>query len=176
MRPLTALLLMVLLVVGCGGDDDASDSASGDAASQTTEAEPTTQAAKLSRAEAIERGDRLCKNFRERTAPLEQKLDETPESDAKKLADILREEAVLARKTVESFEALAPQAPAGDVLKDYAAKVREQLVLLERAADQIEEGDASDAQVLVDSGKEVAAELKGIAQGYGFKVCGSDSD
>ncbi len=47
-------------------------------------------------------------------------------------------------------------------------------MLLNRAADQYEQGDPESGAALIEAGRETGSQVRGIAQGYGFKVCGSE--
>lgn len=154
------LVLVALLAFlgGCGDDDDggSGQGASGDAT--------------LSRSEVIARGDEFCRQLRE-TRDREANAAEgaAPEAQGRALHTI----ADAAEHTADQFDALEVPAADRDVIRNYVAMAREQLVLIRRAADSLEQGDAAEANTLLQSGSKTAAQLRRIARGYGFKVCGS---
>ncbi len=161
------VLCGVACVVGlasCGGDS-ASDDPS------TAAESPSAKA--LSKAQVIERGDTACRDFRRRSDPLLEGIENLPLGQQ---ADRLRRAADLSSETADTLDGL--QAPPGDAatIERYVAKAREQLIVLRRAADSLGDGDTAEARALIDSSEETAAELRGLAQGYGFKVCGSPRD
>ncbi len=96
--------------------------------------------------------------------------------DPQEVADAIRTVVKEAQRAVRAFEPLARRAPDPNALRRYIRTSREQSVLLKRAADQYDQGDTESAAAIVESGQETAAQLRGIAQGYGFKVCGSPRD
>jgi hypothetical protein len=157
------LSVLVLAMSACGGDDSDGGGQTGGGGQET-----------LSRQEVIARGDTLCKEFREDTERLLNRADRV--ADPKEQAGILHRVADRGEKVADEFDSFDP--PPGDarIIDRYVSVSREQLALLRRAADSLEQGDAQEAGTLLDSGQGKGAELRGIAQGYGFKVCGSERD
>lgn len=164
---IVAALVLALLAGGCDSDD------SGDGA-QDTGGEQTATSERLSKAEAIERGDEICAEYRERREEIERASEGTSDTDEQ--AELVRELAVEAESVADQLDELAVPPEDEAVSDNYITIAREQIVLVRRAADALEDGDLADANALVESGQETAARLRGIAQGYGFKVCGSEDD
>lgn len=150
--------LFVLAGCGGGGGD------SGDATSTKT-------AAGLSKAEYIRRGDDLCREFRKTSDPLNKQIDRT--NDPAEQARLLREGADALDKTLQGFDALPK--PHGDekALTDYLELGRQNVLLVRRAADALAAGNAREASALLQTGVAATNRARGIAKGYGFKVCGS---
>ena len=152
--------LGLIVLAGCGGGGGGS----GDSTSMKT-------SAGLSRAEYIRRGDDLCRAFRKTSAPLNKQIDQT--NDPAEQARLLQEGADALDKTLQGFDELPK--PNGDekVLTDYLDLGRTNVVLVRRAADALDAGKAQEATTLLQSGVAASNRARGIAQSYGFKVCGS---
>lgn len=121
----------------------------------------------------IEQGDKACSEFRDKAGVALKNVDNVgPEEQA----TLIRRATDYSEEHVERIEALQP--PPGDqqIIDRYLAKSREGIVLLRRAAEALEDGDTAEANTLLESGPEAEGELRGIAQGYGFKICGSKKD
>jgi hypothetical protein len=156
------LLGCLTLTAGCGGsDDDERQEGVGKSGSD----------ASLTRGQIIMRGDAFCREYRERIKPIEASVEDS--QDPQEIAEAFREVGAQAEKVAVEFKNLARRAPDPKVLDRYVRTAREQLVLIDRAADQFDAGDTEAAGVIIEAGQETGAELRGIAQGYGFKVCGS---
>ncbi len=162
------MVALMALAAGCGGSDD-------DASKDSPSARATEPAAgSLTRAQVVERGDELCSGFRKRTGPLEDTYKDS--EDAQEIAEALRELGREGERIIDSFRKLAARAPDREVLRRYVGTVKEQVVILNRAADQYVQGDPESGQALLEAGQETGSELSGIFQGYGFKVCGSNTE
>lgn len=157
MRYLSAVAVVAALAIAaCGGGDD-------------DESPPPGET--ISKAQFIEQGDALCSEFREAEAELEEQADET--TDPQEGARIFRELAERAEEVADGLEGLGTPDEGADVIERYIETSREQIVVVNRIADELEDGDSSAAQALRESALETGAELGGIAQGYGFEVCGA---
>jgi hypothetical protein len=89
-------------------------------------------------------------------------------------AKIWRELADEVQATGEEFEQLP--VPAGDqaIIDRYLSASRDQIGVLRQIAEALDDGDTTSVTTLLDSGRRSGARVQGIAQGYGFKVCGSE--
>ena len=78
------------------------------------------------------------------------------------------------RKTGDKFERLP--VPAGDeaIIDRYISASRDQIDVVRRIADALDEPDLGAVATLLDSGERSGDEVQDIAQDYGFKVCGSE--
>lgn len=158
---MVALLIVTVLGGGCGGDDASSD---GSSDTPSADKRPT-------KAEFIERADAICTKYRKRTDKLGEDGDSP--SSAKEQAKVVRQLADEADSTLKEFEDL--ELPPGDnaPIEQYKELAREQIELVRRAGEALDDGKVQRATTLINSGDETAGRLRGIAQGYGFKVCGS---
>lgn len=152
----------VALIAGCGGGDSDEGAAP---SSKTTEK-------RISKAEYIQRGDDLCREFRKTSDPVERQIRET--SDPSEQAGLLRRVADAFDRALKGFDALPKPRGDEDVLTRYLDTARENVVLVRRAADDLDEGKADEATSLLQNAVDASNKAEGIAQGYGFKVCGSD--
>jgi hypothetical protein len=157
--------LVLMLSAGACDSDDSDDGAQ-DGQTATTE--------RLSKADVIEQGDAICSEYRERRAEIERASERT--SDLDEQADLVRELADEAERVADRLDQLAVPREDEALIDRYINIGREQIVLVQRTADALEAGDVDRATDLVQSGQETAAQLGGIAQGYGFKVCSSEQD
>ena len=153
---LLGVLAVVLATAGCGGDDDDSDGS----------------ASTVSKAEFIQRADELCRDFRRKRDDLEAEADAT--SDTDRQAQIFRQLADEADATGDKFERLP--VPAGDkaIIDRYISASRDQIDVVRRIADALDDRDPGAVATLLGSGERSGDEVQDIAQDYGFKVCGSE--
>ncbi|MGI8594031.1 MAG: hypothetical protein ACR2ML_06635 [Solirubrobacteraceae bacterium] len=89
-------------------------------------------------------------------------------------AEAVRELANVADRALARFEAMRPPPEGRQVIEDYIRLGKEQIVIVRRAADELEDADITTARTLIDSAQETGGKLRGLAQGYGFKICGSE--
>jgi len=153
-----ALAAALAMLAGCGGGDD--DKPGGQSASGGGSA--------LSKEEFIRRADNLCREFRSKSlaGANPQTFDE--------LRRTIDEVLPPAQRTLKKFQRLKP--PPGDerIIRSYLDAQRETLSLLRQLGDAAEAGDREAAERYADALRESGGRAKRIAQGYGFKVCGSD--
>ena len=161
------MIALTFSLAACGGDDsdDASPPDTGDSGA-------TSQS--IPKDEFIAEGDELCAEFRETEERLQAQFDDV--TDPGEAADLTRELADKAEEIADGMEALGTPDEGAELVDRYIEGTREQIVVLNRFADSVEDGDASEAEALRESAQEVGARLQGIAQGYGFEVCGSERD
>jgi hypothetical protein len=154
-RCLLLALLAALALSACGGDDSGGNSG-------------------VSKAVFIQRADRVCNAFHEKSAKLGAEASDAAKNDPTRVAEILEELADAAEGTFAEFDRL--DVPAGDeeVIKRYLAANRKQIDLLRRTADAFQAGDRAAASKLLVAGQKSSHSTRQIAQDYGFKVCGSN--
>jgi hypothetical protein len=167
MRQLCVLCVIALgfSATGCGDGDDSSDP------SDPTRAQSSGT---ITKDAFIEKGDELCAEFRDAEAELQAQYEDATDFD--EAAALTRELAAEAEDIVDGLEALGTPDEGAELVERYIEGSREQIVLLNRIADSTEDGDSSEVEALRESGQEVGARLQGIAQGYGFEVCGSQDE
>lgn len=163
-----AMVALMAFAAGCGGSDD-------DASTDSPSARATEPAAgSLTRADVVERGDELCSGYKKRAGAIQDAAKGS--EDAQEIAEALREIGREAERIIDPFRKLAARAPDREVLRRYVSTSKEQIVLLNRAADQYGQGDPESGLAVLEAGRETGSELRGIAQGYGFKVCGPKTE
>ena len=143
-------LALGLIAAGCGGDDD---DGNGDA----TDAEPAVEAP--SKAEYIAQADQIC---RESNQEIEQAIEDAPATEAPPEEFITETMVPLFEQEFEQLRALTP--PAGDeetVDRIYSAAEEGVAQIKEDASNFQQTGEAAGLQ-----------EASGLAEDYGFKVCG----
>jgi hypothetical protein len=154
-------LVAAALIGGCGGGED-DKSADSPQTSSAGGAEP------LSKEEFVRRGDELCRDFRA-------KSPDTGDPDSfDELKRQVDQVLPAAQETLEKFEQLEPPADDKEVVDSYMQTQRDQLTLIRQLGEAAEAEDQSAVQRYAADVRESAQKGKGIAQGYGFKVCGSD--
>jgi hypothetical protein len=167
MRRLALLLLPLLALSGCGGDGD------------DTTTTVTAQSGKpLTKSEYIARADAICQRGRESTAGLFQELEQAGSSvttgeDADHVADLLREAADQGTRVYDDLKALTPPRGDAEIIDNYLSTGFGAVVLLDNLADAYDSEDSEQISPLQSEIRTEALKAEGIAQGYGFKVCGA---
>jgi len=161
-----ALIALAFAVAACGGDDSNGGKSGGGSQRDTASGTGPTKAG------FIEKADQVCKRFRKRAAALEKQLEST--SDNARQAAILQRLADESEGVVDAFDELGVPPGDAEVIGQYKKTGREQIGLVRRAAEALADGDTATASTLIKSGQETGGRQRGIAQGYGFKVCGSE--
>jgi hypothetical protein len=160
------LLVLGLAVAGCGGDGESEEPST---VTQTVE----EQSGALTKAEFIQRADAICQAGHEEGEPLVAEFQEAQQAgDAAKAADLLRQAADVADEEAGELRDLEPPPADADILDDYISAGETTIQTGRDLADAIDAGDTQAVQVLSDRFNEQTSTTQGIAQGYGFKVCG----
>jgi hypothetical protein len=158
-RRATALIpLLLVLVAGCGDDDDTATVAT---------AEP------LTKAEYIAQADAICEDFRSKTLPLDKESDRAANNlNFARAARAQRETMEILAEGYQRIDAL--QAPPGDdnAISEIAEARNQFLVLEERYIDALEAGDAARIETLAGEIDSATERRDAILTAYGFKVCG----
>ena len=159
MRRATALIpLLLVLVAGCGDDDDTATGAT---------AEP------LTKAEYIAQADAICEDFRSKTLPLDKESDRAANNlNFARAARAQRETMEILAEGYQRIDAL--QAPPGDdnAISEIAGARNQFLVLEERYIDALEAGDGPRIETLAGEIDSATERRDAILTAYGFKVCG----
>jgi len=159
------MAIAALGVAGCGGSSSPSTQAT------------STPAAAPTKAAFILQADAICKAHKTQEAPLESQLgalsnesDATAESTGPPLMNKL---ATMAQSDLAQLQAL-PE-PTGDqaVLTSAWNAQAKTIADLQNAAAALGNADLQGFQSDIAAGNTASAAASGIAQGYGFKVCGS---
>jgi hypothetical protein len=166
-RLIATASLAAAFLSGCGGDDDGGTKT----VTQTTPP-PAQGDASISKAEYIKRADAICAKYNELTKDLQ---DETPDS-FEEAADLYTKAIELFKPAVKEFEALPP--PRGDeqVIESYLDTVRQQVVLYQRIQAAAEQSDRAKLESYAEDVRELRAKARGLAEGYGFEVCGKQDE
>jgi hypothetical protein len=159
MRPRCLVLLLVAALAGCGDDEQADQEV---------------------KADYVETADRICAIHVKRDAPLQARLVEltrpgTPDSEyLGEGAGLQQRRSRLRSRLADRLRAL-PDQPADRVgLEKYLAGLDQVAALQQRLSVIARQGDRARYDALVEELNPIAFKTQGIAQGYGFTVCGSD--
>ena len=162
--------LVAAVIAACGGDDGGSETTTKTAATAPESSSSSSGEETISKAEYIERGDAICAKYNERTKDLQaQKPDSYEEA-----AELYRRAIDIFKPALQEFEALPK--PTGDeqVLEEYLDATRQQVALYERVVDAAEQKDREKLETYARDIRELRANARGIAKGYGFNVCGRE--
>jgi len=160
-----ALLLGFGLFVGCGGGS-----------SDSTKA--MAESDELSQAEWIAQADEICKAQREDLASWNKELDRLNKSglsapkEIAEFAAILRKVLPRAERGIRELQELEPPSKDSHAIAAVLDKDEETLELLEKTADQMEEGNTADAKFLSFKAAMANRTAQWMAQRDGLKLCG----
>jgi hypothetical protein len=158
-------------------------SACGGSSSTSTSTVTVQQAAALSKAQFISQGDAICQSASEEAEPLKEKVHQleagiTPENESsqlQKVGEAAEESAELVSNEAEQLRSLEPPDSDRKTITRMLALVDSQVLIEEELASASQEVNIEKIKALLEQGKPIKAKAQGIAQGYGFKVCGSAS-
>jgi hypothetical protein len=173
MRRLAIFLLPALAIAACGGGSDTTTAPTQTVTAQKQGPAPT-------KAEFIKEADALCQQSRDEAASLGQQIQDLPDptstEDLHESADLFREYAGILEQQAQALRQLEP--PPGDeaIINNWLSTAESSLSLFRDLADAYDSGDEQEARFLNSEVGSRADQARGIAQGYGFKVCGSDVD
>jgi hypothetical protein len=133
----------------------------------------------LTKAEWIAKADAICAATKEETAPLKAEanaLKEAPEnaSTYQKLAEVLKAGTASIPKETAALRALEPPSGDQEIIQKMIGTVEANATLGDSMADALENSDLERFEALNEQAKENTTKAKGLAQGYGLKVCGGD--
>jgi hypothetical protein len=169
---LLVTIAMAILLQACGGGGSSSSTSGSPAAASST--------GELSKSEWIAQADEICQTYKDETSDLKsefESLEESGLSSPKELVEgaaLFREILPKSEEETEELRELDP--PSGDesILDAMLSKVEEAQAVLLKVADALEEGEIAEVSSFVKEGEQANNTAKGMAQGYGLKVCGSE--
>jgi hypothetical protein len=163
----TVVAAVVALIGGCGGGDDEPATERQSTGGEAQRTAPT-------KAEFIEQADEICAEAKRKLAPVSRAGDAKNErGDIEGAAGELRKAVRIADEQLNKLRGLTPPEADRAVLAKYFDTIAEQKGLIRRIADALEEGDEEQATALASELDEGQQRAQGLAQGYGFKECGS---
>ena len=173
MRPWGTLLAVVLVLAGCGGNDDG---ASTDVATDTA---PATEATDGDKASYIAAGDEICADAQtEAAALLEeaqalQQQSETlpPDEFLSRAADFWQGQIDFAEDFRGEFAELAPPAEDAERHEEFLASVDDGISVATEIQQTLEDGNEVPGS-LSDEYRASVEEGNRLARDYGFQVCG----
>jgi hypothetical protein len=154
------VVIAVVTLVGCGGNGGG--------------------ATALSKADYIAKGDAICAQKRQQRGQLVNEMQNAiasgvnSASDARRVHDISNQAADYVDQLASELQALPK--PTGDeqILDTLLSTVRAEATDIRHFADAVDSLDASQIRSFGEAAQSDADKAIGIAQGYGFKVCGQD--
>jgi len=169
----SAFLVLLVIVAGCGGG--------GSSSVETNSGQPP-ESAESAKEAFIEEADAACSDYQAKRQPIKEEIETiegsaNPESpkNVVRLGELLKEAIAAADVELESIRELEP--PQGDeaTIGKMLELAQEDNDLGGEVADALEEGETSRVGELTNEVEAVANRAKGIAEGYGLKVCGQGS-
>jgi len=169
----TALVLgavaVVAFVAGCGGGGSSTSASSG----------ATSSSGSTSKAAYIQSADAVCTGYQGDIAPLRKEAEAiegstNPESPKNlvRLAGILREADAIAEKEYAALKEVEPPSADEALIDSMLGKAEEAESDSREGAEALEEGDLSKFSEILEQTAPLNSQAKGMAEGYGFKVCG----
>jgi hypothetical protein len=165
-----AFLAVLVIVAGCGGG--------GSSSAETSSGSPQ-ESGELTKAAFIEEADALCSAYQDQTEPIRDEIEgieksSNPESpkNVVRLGELLGEAVATAEGELESIRELEPPQADASTLETMLDTAQEGNGSAAEYGEALEEGETSR---FGDLGKETEAannRAKGMAEGYGLKVCG----
>jgi hypothetical protein len=161
-----ALLIAVLTIAGCGGGD-----------STTTSVRTVTgQTGKpLTREQYIAEADSICGGYHPRLHDLRDKFRAAAvRRDYAAAADALQEAMSISRVEFDKLAAIRQPERDREVLGKLFDKADQAIALFESSIEPLRDENSDRFTTLADEASSAADQERGIATGYGFKVCGQD--
>jgi hypothetical protein len=177
-RRLGLLAILSTLIGGCGGSTSSSTPPA-----TTRTSDPNTTEPAPTKAAFIAHADAICTIAKTRLKAQESligaRLAAAQANDTKTsrqaLADAVTQDVAIAGPWLSKLRALEPPMRDRAVVAKYLSAVARQMTLFQRFVAALENDDAYTLQTVSEQIKQGKASATGLAQGYGFKVCGSDS-
>jgi hypothetical protein len=166
--PLAFSVLLVGLLAGCGGGG------SGSSTDGEVDEHPSTG---LTKAEWIVAADAICRESRADTEEIKSRYEDltfsTPREQVEG-AELLREFVPKQEEETAQLRELPLPSDGEEILDSMISKVEDTGAIVGKVAAALKDGERSE---LEDLGSELSQEnetAKGMAQGYGLEVCGSE--
>jgi hypothetical protein len=168
---LSAFLVLLAIVAGCGGG--------GSSSVETSSGQPPESAGSSKAAFFIEEADARCSDYQAERQPLEVEIEAiersaNPESPKNllRLGELLNEAIAAAEVELGSIRELEPPQADEATIEKMLATAQEANDLGTEAGEALEAGDTSRFGELAKELEAINNRAKGIAEGYGLKVCG----
>jgi len=162
-RGISTLIACGLALSACGGSSS-SKTTSGSATSTPS------AGATLNHEQMIAAGDGICTRYRASVNALPKPTSSSSNADA---AAYVHGVLNAAQRAIASFAQLKPSATDASVIQKYNASQATQFAKLRRASQALDVGDVRGFQGDLRAAAQGAGHARGLAQGFGFKVCGS---
>lgn len=171
-RSLLVLICAAQAMAGCGNGSSSPAAPAGRAASSP---------ASTTKSQYISEGDAVCRAAVDSLKHRQKKIDAAARAEQVNdtaanrtvLAAALRAEVGRAQPQLDQLRALTPPPSDRVVIAKYLAGVAGQITLVDQLAAAIDNNDSSTFKVVGQQLTVGKAEVRGLAQGYGFKICGS---
>jgi hypothetical protein len=158
------LLVAVLLLVGCGGDDGSSGEGG------IADKQPT-------RKEYLARGDAICADAQAELARLQPKIDQaraaSGEEQTRLLEEIWREQIRILDSFSSELKALGAPPGEEERVGEFVRSLDEGERLGREITSHVEDGEEP-PRSLIDDYAQAAYRGNALARAYGFKVCGKE--
>lgn len=143
-----------------------------------TQVRTQTSAEPLAKAEYIAAADAICEIHRARREDLEKRAIDVgrivSKDQAHQVADLLRQASDNLMVEVQELQALRPPTADASTLGSMVSTLSAQATEIDGWADAYDNLDGLEIRRLQRRIAEDTAKVTGIAQGYGFKICGQD--
>jgi hypothetical protein len=163
-----AWLAAAALIVGCGGGSSGGTTAGG-----------APESSGVTKAGFIEEADAVCAEYQSEVAPIKAELEarekvpdpESPQNE-KKLGELLNQAIADAEGQLESIHELGPPKADAATIEKMLDTAGEGNALGLEAAAALEAGETARFGELAKEVEATNNRAKGMAEAYGFKVCG----
>jgi hypothetical protein len=167
----TAVACLAVIAAGCGGG--------GSSSVETSSGYPPGASVEFPKQRFIQEADALCSDYQAQAEPIRGEIEaieqssnpESPKSEVR-LGELLRDAVAKAEAELESIRELEPPKADALTIQTMLDTAQEGNGSADEYAEALEEGETSR---FGDLGKETETannRAKGIAEGYGLKVCG----
>jgi NTP pyrophosphatase (non-canonical NTP hydrolase) len=146
------------IATGCGGGDTSTES--------------------LTKADYIAQADAICKSERAKRDELESQVNDLApitSQDTGEVADLLRQSSENLKGEIRQLRALHPPPADAGTLDSMLSTLGAEVAETDRWADAYDNQDEREIRLLQVRIADLTARASGIAQRYGFKACGQDS-
>jgi hypothetical protein len=186
---LFAVAASLIVIAGCGGGSSSSAPVA-ETGSSTEASDPTTEDAGSAGHEGetikglyIEKADAICQSFKEENAAQEKELEEVAESEdletpAQEVKFSRLMAALITKSKEEGAQISELNVPSEDqdIVDKWIGDGEEANVLLTEANEALEAGEPYKFAELFKEGVALSLKGHGVAQGYGFRVCGAEEE
>jgi hypothetical protein len=163
-------VLVAAVLAGCGGGSSSS--------SVSTEA---SGGGELSKSDYIAAGDAVCTETKEKAKPFKEEIAEAAEGPETptmivEVANLAKKAVPIEEEEVEELQELEPPSEDTDAIQTMLGYVEEANESTLPIAEALAEGENAKVEEIEREEEKADLKAKGIAQGYGFKVCGQEEE